>query len=98
MSQINWVRSTFVGAMLGGFVWAVTIGLAMSDVPEIPWGARAVTFAVTINAALLLVSGLLWRREEKRTLAAALWIVPFVGVAFLAAVYTVGGIGRLFGA
>ena len=45
MTQINWVRATFTGAMVGGFVWAVILGLALADVPEIPWGARTLTFA-----------------------------------------------------
>ncbi|MDX1884713.1 hypothetical protein [Mycolicibacterium sp. 120270] len=98
MTQINWVRATFTGAMLGGFVWAVIIAIASSDTPEIPWGARALTVAVVVNAVLLVVSWLLWRREAKRTLAAALWIVPFVGVAFLAAMLTIGmGFGALRG-
>ena len=39
MTQINWVRATFTGAMVGGFVWAVILGLALAEVPEIPWGA-----------------------------------------------------------
>ena len=90
MTQINWVRATFVGAMLGGVVWAVILSLALDDVPEIPWGSRMLTLAVGINAAVLVVSWLLWRREEQRTLAAALWIVPFIGIAFLAAASTVG--------
>ena len=97
MTQINWVRATFVGAMLGGVVWAVIISLALDDVPEIPWGARTLSLAVGINAAVLAVSWLLWRREQHRTLAAALWIVPFVGIAFLAAASTVGAALRMVG-
>jgi hypothetical protein len=97
MTRINWVRATFTGAMVGGFVWAVILGLAMADVPEIPWEARTLTFALSINAALLIVSWLLWRREQKRTMAAALWIAAFVGVAFLAAAYTVGAGFQLVG-
>ena len=97
ITQINWVRATFTGAMVGGFVWAVILGLALADVPEIPWGARALTFALSINAVVLVISWLLWRREEKRTLAAALWIVPFIGIAFLAAASTVGAGVEMFG-
>ena len=97
MTQINWVRATFTGAMVGGFVWAVILGLALADVPEIPWGARVLTFALSINAVVLVISWLLWRREEKRTLAAALWIVPFIGIAFLAAASTVGAGVEMFG-
>ena len=97
MTQINWVRATFTGAMVGGFVWAVILGLALADVPEIPWGARTLTFALSINAVVLVISWLLWRREEKRTLAAALWIVPFIGIAFLAAASTVGAGIEIFG-
>jgi hypothetical protein len=41
----------------------------------------------------------MWRSatdERGRSRAAAMWIVPFVGVAFFAAVYTVGvGFGAL---
>jgi hypothetical protein len=98
MTQINWVRATFVGAMLGGIVWAVILSLALGDAPQIPWGARMLTLAVGINAVVLVVSWLLWRREGRRTLAAALWIVPFVGVAFLAAASTVGAGFRMLGA
>jgi hypothetical protein len=97
MTQINWVRATFVGAMLGGFVWAVIIGLALADVPKIPWGARTLTFALSINAVVLVISWLLWRREEKHTLAAALWVVPFIGIALLAAASTVGAGIQMFG-
>jgi len=97
MTQINWVRATFTGAMVGGFVWAVILGLALADVPEIPWGARTLTFALSINAVVLGISWLLWRREEKRTLAAALWIVPFIGIALLAAASTVGAGIEIFG-
>ncbi len=98
MTQINWVRATFVGAMLGGFVWAVNIGLASLETLELPWRARALIFAVALNAVLVVISWLLWRREQKRTLAAALWIVPFVGVAFLAAALTVSAGFQMFGA
>ncbi len=100
MAQIDWVRATFVGAMLGGFMWAVIIKLISLDYPEMPWQARSLLVAGLVNAALLVVSWLLWRSatgERGRTLAAALWIVPFVGVAFLIAMFVVGAPSELLG-
>lgn len=100
MTQIDWVRATFVGAVFGGFMWAVIIKLISLDYPEMPWQARSLLVAGLVNAVLLVVSCLLWRSatgERGRTLAAAFWIVPFVGVAFLIAMFVVGVPGELRG-
>ena len=99
-AQIDWVRATFVGAVFGGFMWAVIIKLISLEVPDMPRQGRSVLFAVIVNAVLLLVGGLLWRSggERGRTLAAALWIVPFIGVAFFAMILVIGGARELLGA
>ena len=92
MTQIDWVRATFTGAMIGGFVWAVVVGIASLDFLTTEWLVRASLAAVVVNAVVLAVSWLLWRSatgKRGRTLAAALWIVPFLGVAFVAAVETI---------
>lgn len=101
MPQIDWVRATFVGAMFGGFVWAVIIKLISLEVPDMPWQGRSVLIAGVVNAVLVLAGWLLWRSatgERSRTLAAALWIVPFIGVAFFATIFVVGKSGQLLGA
>lgn len=93
MTQIDWVRATFTGAILGGIVWAVIVRLASWDFLAMGWQARTIVTALAVNAVVLVVSWLMWRSatdERSRTRAAAMWIVPFVGVAFLAAVYTIG--------
>ena len=100
MTQINWARATFVGAIVGGFVWAVIIKLISLEVPEMPWQARSFLIAAIVNAVLLVVSWLLWRSAasgQRRTLAAALWVVPFIGVAFFAIVLVTGKSGELLG-
>jgi hypothetical protein len=101
MKQIDWVRATFVGAMVGGFVWAVIIGIASLDFLTTSWLARAAFAAVVVNSAVLAVSWLLWRSatgDRGRTLAAALCIVPLLGPAFVAAVMTVSTGLRAVGA
>ncbi|OBB02246.1 hypothetical protein A5662_12570 [Mycobacteriaceae bacterium 1482268.1] len=100
MTQIDWVRATFIGATLGGFVWAAIFKLVSLKYPEIPWQARTLLIAGIVNAALLVVSWLRWRSatdERNRSLAAALWIVPFIGVAFVIAVVAMGATGELVG-
>lgn len=101
MTQIDWVRATFTGAMVGGFVWAVIVGIASLDFLTTSWLARAALTAVVVNAVVLAVSWMLWRSakgDRGRTLAAALWIVPFLGVAFVAAVMTLSTGLRAVGA
>lgn len=99
MTQIDWVRATFTGAILGGFVWAVIVRLASLDFLAMAWGARAIVTACAVNAVLLVISWLVWRSatdERGRTRAAAMWIVPFLGIALFAAVYTIWvGFGAL---
>lgn len=96
MRQIDWVRATFIGAIVGGVVWAMIIKLISLEVPEMPWQTRSFLIAGVVNAVLLGVSWLLWRRssdERGKSLAAALWIVPFIGVAFFASIFTIGAAG-----
>ncbi len=96
MTQIDWGRATFIGAIVGGFVWAVIIKLISLEVPEMGWQARSFLIAGVVNAVLLAVSWPLWRRssdERGKSLAAALWIVPFIGVAFFASIFTIGAVG-----
>jgi hypothetical protein len=99
MTQIDWVRATFMGAIFGGFVWAVIVRLASLDFLAMGWQARTIVAALVVNAVVLVISWLIWRSatdERGRSCAAAMWIVPFVGVAFFAAVYTIGvGFGAL---
>jgi hypothetical protein len=93
MTQINWVRATFVGATLGGFVWAVIVRLASLDFLAVGWQARTIVTACAVNAVLLVISWLVWRSatdERGRTRAAAMWIVPFLGIAVFAAACTIG--------
>jgi hypothetical protein len=100
MTQIDWVRAMFIGAIGGGFVWAVIIKLISFEVPEMPWQARSFLIAGIVNAVLLGVSWLLWRRssdERGKSLAAALWIVPFIGAAFFASIFAIGAAGELLG-
>ena len=100
MAQIDWVRATFVGAIVGGVVWAVIIKLISFEFGGMAWQARSFLVAGVVNAVLLVVSWLLWRSsadERGRSLAAALWIVPFIGVAFFTAIFAVGGAGELLG-
>ncbi len=101
MTQIDWVRATFTGAVVGGLVWALIVRLASWEFAPMVWQARAVLVAVVVNAILLVVSWLLWRSAPDgrgRTRAASLWIVPFLGIAFFAAMLTIGiGYGALRG-
>jgi hypothetical protein len=93
MTQIRWVRATFTGAMVGGVVWALIFGVASLHFLAMPWQARTVLWACVVNGVLLALSWLLWRSssdEKARTRAAALWVVPFLGIAFLAAAFTFG--------
>jgi hypothetical protein len=100
MTGIDWQRAAFVGAILGGFVWAVIIKLISLQYPDMPWPARTVLIAGVVNAALLVIGWLRWRSatgERGRTLAAALWVVPFIGVAFFATIVVVGRSADLLG-
>lgn len=93
MTQIDWARATFTGAILGGLVWAMIVRLASSEFLPMAWQARTIVTAGAVNALLLLISWLLWRSatdQRSRTRAAAMWIVPFLGIAFFAAFYTIG--------
>ena len=100
MTGIDWLRAAFVGAILGGFVWAVIIKLISLQYPDAPWPARALLIAGVVNVALLVIGWLRWRsatNERGRTLAAALWVVPFIGVAFFATIVVVGRSADLLG-
>lgn len=100
MTRIDWVRATFVGALLGGFVWGVIIKLISLGYPGIPWQGRTFLVAGIVNAALLVMGWLRWRSatgERGRTLAVALWTVPFIGLAFLATIFVAGFSGELLG-
>ena len=100
MAQIDWLRATFGGAVLGGIVWGVIIKLISLQYPDIGWPARTFLIAGIVNAAVLVISWLRWRSASTggaRTLAAALWVVPFIGVAFLATVLVLGRSGELLG-
>jgi hypothetical protein len=100
MTQINWVRATFVGAIAGGVVWAVIIKLISFEFGGMAWQARSFLVAGVVNAVLLMISWLRWRSatdERSRSLAAALWIVPFIGVAFFASIFAMGAAGQLLG-
>lgn len=100
MTGIDWLRAAFVGAILGGFVWAVIIKLISLQYPDMPWPARTVLIAGVVNVALLAIGWLRWRSatgERDRTLAAALWVVPFIGVAFFATIMVVGRSADLLG-
>jgi hypothetical protein len=101
MTRIDWVRATFTGAMLGGLVWAVIIKLISLEHPEMPWQGRTLLIAGVVNAVLLIAGSLVWRSavsENSRTLAAALWIVPFIGIAFFATIFVIGNTAELLGA
>jgi len=101
MTQIDWVRATFMGAVFGGFAWAVIIKLISLEYPGMPWQGRTLLIAGVVNAVLLVAGWLVWRStgsERGRTLAAALWIVPFVGIAFFATIFVIGNTGELLGA
>src|SRR5689334_21894041 len=81
-AEIDWVRATFVGAILGGFTWAVILDLAAPDVLPMSWAARLIVVSCVVNVAVLVLSWLEWRASTDgrgRTRAAALWIVPFLG-------------------
>jgi hypothetical protein len=56
--------------------------------------------AGVVNVALIVLGWLLWRSgtgERGRTLAAALWVVPLIGVAFFATIVAVGRSADLLG-
>lgn len=97
MTQIDWVRASFIGAIAGGVVWAAIIKLISFEFGGLAWQARSLIVAGVVNAVVLVVSWVLWRSAARKTLAAALWIVPFIGVAFFATVIVVGRSAELLG-
>jgi hypothetical protein len=100
VSEIDWVRATFVGAVAGGVAWAVIILLITTEFGDMSGQARAVLVIGAVNAGLLLASWLLWRSpkgKQGKTLAAALWIVPFIGAAFYASIFAVSGSRQMLG-
>jgi hypothetical protein len=92
-TQVDWVRATFIGAIGGGIFWAVVIKLISYPIGDTSWQSRTALVAGAAIAIALVVSWALWRYppgEWARTVAAALWIVPFLGVTFVAAMAIIG--------
>lgn len=101
VASINWVRAMFIGAILGGFLWAVIVRLVSLGHPAVPWQARMALIAGAVNGAALIVGWLRWRSatdERGRSLAAALWTVPFIGIAVLISLLVFQAAGELVGA
>jgi hypothetical protein len=98
MTRVNWTGAAFLGATMGGVIWAIIVRLTALEIGVIPWQARLSIIAGVVNAVLLLTGLPLWRSPEQlKTLAMALWTVPIIGLAFFAAAFTAGTAGELFG-